>query len=105
MTPLWIDGPMTGVRFMAEKAPKYSGWWRCRIKGRTNKYPWLYFKTECSNKRNWRRDARFVAQLHLRRVEFDFESVFCEPNTLQWIGFTDGVAIFADTTFALAVRS
>jgi hypothetical protein len=84
---------------------KYSGWWRCRIKGRTRKYPWIYFCVSAKTKREYRRQARYAAVLHLRRVDFDFE-VCHKPQDLQKVGETDGVEFFYETTFAVReVRS
>ncbi len=56
----------------------YKGWFRCRITGRRNKYPWIYFEVgPMTNKRKWRQEARYRATLHLKRQVFDFEA--CHP--------------------------
>jgi hypothetical protein len=80
---------------------KHSGWWRCRIKGRTRVYPWHYFCVEATSQRDWRRKARLTAALFLNRMDFEIGAINCVPEQRQKVGTANGVDIFAETTFAM----
>jgi hypothetical protein len=84
-------------------ATKYQGWWRCRIKGRSRTYPWIYFEVAGPSKGAYRRQARLAAQLHLQRVDFDFEQAY-PPQTLKLIATAYGFTYFADTTFGAPAK-
>jgi hypothetical protein len=79
----------------------YSGWWRCRIKGRTHVYPWHYLKVEAASQREWRRKARLTAAVFLNRMDFEIASINFPPENRQKVGTANGVDIFAETTFAI----
>jgi hypothetical protein len=83
------------------KRQEYSGWFRCAIKGRTRKYPWIYFHVgPITNKRRFRAEARIKAMNHLHRVDFLYEQVYGEDiGVLQPLPGCSGY--FAKTVFGV----